>query len=128
MNPRESDPTGSFSSGGAAGLEDEPGVDNDTGPADQALDPPEVRTGHPGVDRKSVGGGDARREDRPPHSADAGRGDTAHPRSQAESVTPDVDQAERETIVSGIGQTSEVADREAQEDAEGRGDGPPLPR
>jgi hypothetical protein len=49
--------------------------------------------------------------------------DAAHPGSQADSITPGVDEAERETITSGIAQTSEVADRDAQDDAEGQGDG-----
>jgi hypothetical protein len=43
-------------------------------------------------------------------------------------VTPGVDEAERQTITSGIAQTSEVADRDAQDDAEGQGDGTPQPR
>lgn len=69
-----------------------------------------------------------------PNGANSGGGaagletDSSHPESQAESVTPGVDEAERETITSGIAQTSEVADRDAQDDAEGRGDGTPLPR
>lgn len=54
-------------------------------------------------------------------------GSPARPASQAESVTPGVDEAERETITSGIAQTSEVADRDAQDHAEGQGDGTPLP-
>ena len=90
MTPHESDPNGANSGGGAAGLE------NDTGPADQALDPSEARS--------------------------------AHPASQAESITPGVDEAERQTITSGIAQTSEVADRDAQDDAEGQGDGTPQHR
>ena len=80
MNPRESDPTGAFTGGGTAGLEDD--------------------------------------DDR----------NAAHPGRQADSVTPGVDVAERQTITSGTAATSEVADRAAQEDAEGQGDGTPLPR
>jgi hypothetical protein len=79
MNPRESDPTGAFTTGGAAGLEDE------------ASD------------------------------------DSSRPPDQAASVTPGVDETEREVITSGTAATSEVADRPAQEDAEGQGDGTPLP-
>jgi hypothetical protein len=66
-----------------------------------------------------------------PNGANSGGGaagledqrDPAHPGSQAESVTPGVDEAERQTITSGIAQTSEVADLDAQDDAEGQGDG-----
>jgi hypothetical protein len=76
MNPRESDPTGAFTGGGSAGLED----------------------------------GTASNDRREPDGRD-----DAH-----------VDDAEREAITSGIAATSEVADREAQEDAAGQGDGPPL--
>ncbi len=54
--------------------------------------------------------------------------ESAHPSSQAESITPGVDEAERQTITSGIAQTSEVADRDAQDDAEGRGQGTPQHR
>jgi hypothetical protein len=53
--------------------------------------------------------------------------DSSHPDRQAESVTPGVDETERQTITSGTAATSEVADRDAQEDAEGQGDGTPLP-
>jgi hypothetical protein len=77
MNPRESDPTGAFTSGGAAGLEDED--------------------------------------------------DSTHPADQAASVTPGVDETERQVVTSGTAATSEIGDREAQEDAEGQGDGTPLP-
>jgi hypothetical protein len=80
MNPRESDPTGAYSSGGAAGLED---------------DTPD---------------------------------DSRRPADQAASVTPGVDETEREVITSGTAATSEVGDRDAQQRAEGQGDGPPLPR
>jgi hypothetical protein len=79
MNPRESDPTGAFSSGGAAGLED--------------------------------------------HETE----DPSRPRDQADSVTPGVDETEREVITSGTAATSEVGDRQAQDDAEGQGDGTPIP-
>jgi hypothetical protein len=90
MTPRESDPNGANSGGGAARLE------NDAGPADEAHERSEV--------------------------------ESAHPSSQAESITPGVDEAERQTITSGIAQTSEVADRDAQDDAEGRGQGTPQHR
>ena len=48
---------------------------------------------------------------------------SANPNSLAESITPGVDETERQTITSGIAQTSEVADRDAQDDAEGQGQG-----
>jgi hypothetical protein len=71
------------------------------------------------------GGGDAGYADDTSDRAGSG---SARPGSQAESVTPGVDEAERQTITSGIAQTSEVADRDAQDDAEGQGDGTPQPR
>jgi hypothetical protein len=83
MTPRESDPTGAFSDGGSAGLEEEERQEADHDPA--------------------------------------------RPRNPAESVTPGVDEAEREIVTGGVAQTSEVADREAREDAERKGDGTPLP-
>jgi hypothetical protein len=86
MNPREADPNGANSGGGAAGLEHD--------------------------DATSSGA----------------TGDPARPGSQAASVTPGVDETERQTITSGIAQTSEVADRDAQDDAEGQGDGTPQHR
>ena len=79
MDPRESDPTGAFTSGAGAGLEDE------------------VLPG------------------------------SSRPRGAADSPTSEVDEAERQTITSATAATSEVADRDAQDDAEGQGDGPPLP-
>lgn len=54
--------------------------------------------------------------------------DAARPGSQAESVTPGVDETERQTITSGIAQTSEVADRDAQDAAEGERQGTPRGR
>ncbi len=64
-----------------------------------------------------------------PNGANSGGGEAGYetPRRE-EDRTDGVDQAEREVITSGTAATSEVADRDAQEDAEGRGDGPPLPR
>jgi len=50
---------------------------------------------------------------------------SAMPDSQADSTTPGVDETEREVITSGTAATSEVADREAQDDAEGQGQGTP---
>ena len=44
------------------------------------------------------------------------------------SETPGVDETEREVITSGIAATSEIADPEAQANAEGQGDGTPQPR
>lgn len=69
------------------------------------------------------GGGSAQVE-KEPHV----REHAARPDSPAESTTPGVDDAEREVVTSGTAATSEVADRDAQEEAEGAGDGPPLPR
>ena len=91
MNERESDPTGAFHGGGAAGLDD-------------------AADGTPRV-----------RPDR-----EAGR-DPALPDSQADSVTPGVDDEERETITSGRAASSEIADRDAQDDAEAMGQGTPRP-
>ena len=71
------------------------------------------------------GGGEAGYAD---DAEDRGTDSSGRPESQAESVTPGVDEAERQTITSGIAQTSEVADRDAQDDAERQGDGTPLPR
>jgi hypothetical protein len=73
------------------------------------------------------GGGGAGYEDIADRSPESG-GHPGHPSSQAESVTPGVDVAERQTITSGVAQTSEVADRDAQDDAEGEGQGTPQPR
>lgn len=39
-----------------------------------------------------------------------------------------VDDTEREVITSGTAASSEIGDPQAQEDAEARGDGTPLPR
>jgi hypothetical protein len=55
-----------------------------------------------------------------------GRVDPARPRDASESASPGVDEAERDIVTSGIAQTSEVADRDAQEDAESHGDGVAL--
>jgi hypothetical protein len=70
-----------------------------------------------------------------PNGANSGGGaaglepaDAARPGSQAESVTPGVDETERKTITSGIAQTSEVADRDAQDAAEAEGQGTPQGR
>ena len=43
-------------------------------------------------------------------------------------MTPGVDETERQTITSGIAQTSEVADRDAQDAAEAEGQGTPQGR
>ena len=78
MDKRESDPTGAFSGGGAAGTKPEAGRE---------------------------GGG------------------------QQPGDTPSgVDETEREVITSGTAATSEVGDRDAQDHAEGQGDGTPQPR
>jgi hypothetical protein len=84
MNPRESDPTGAFSRGGAAGLQN----GGDDGDEPIPLQPPT---------------------------------------DPAERIRPGIDETEREVITSGTAATSEVADRDAQDDAEGQGDGVPLP-
>jgi hypothetical protein len=71
------------------------------------------------------GGGAARIED----DGDArAAGSEARPQDLSESATPGVDTTERQTITSGIAQTSEIADRDAQEAAEGQGDGTPQHR
>ena len=44
-----------------------------------------------------------------------------------ESRPGEVDETERDAVTSGTAATSELADPEAQEDAEDRGDGTPLP-
>jgi hypothetical protein len=72
------------------------------------------------------GGGDAGYEDIGDRATGA-PDDPSRPEGQAESITPGVDDAERQTITSGTAATSEVADRAAQQDAEGQGDGTPLP-
>jgi hypothetical protein len=59
--------------------------------------------------------------DRSPRDGDR----SGQPGSQPESVTPGVDTTERMTITSGTAATSEVADRDAQGDAEGHGQGTP---
>jgi hypothetical protein len=76
MDQRESDPTGAFSGGGAAGLEDATQLERRT------------------------------------------------PKGEG---TTGVDETEREVVTSGTAATSEVADPEAQADAESQGDGTPLP-
>jgi hypothetical protein len=59
---------------------------------------------------------------------EAGLADKPHRQPHARDAASGVDETEREVITSGTAATSEVADRDAQEDAEGQGDGPPLPR
>ena len=76
MDQRESDPTGAFSGGGAAGLEETTDLDRHTPKNEPATE---------------------------------------------------VDETERDVVTSGTAATSEVADPEAQADAESRGDGTPLP-
>lgn len=44
------------------------------------------------------------------------------------AATSGVDETEREVVTSGTAATSEIADEEAQSNAEGQGDGTPLPR
>jgi hypothetical protein len=63
-----------------------------------------------------------------PNGANSGGGEAGYDeRPDHDRRTAGVDETEREVITSGTAATSEVADRDAQEDAEGRGDGPPLP-
>ena len=59
-----------------------------------------------------------------PDGADAGGGRP----NTGETVDEGVDAAERATIVEGTAATSEIADPEAQADAERQGDGTPQPR
>ena len=59
---------------------------------------------------------------------EAGLADKPERRPRTDATTLGVDETERETITSGTAATSEVADRDAQDDAEGQGDGPPLRR
>lgn len=61
-----------------------------------------------------------------PNGANSGGGGAG---LEGDSDSPaGVDTTERQTITSGIAQTSEVADRDAQDDAEGQGDGTPQHR
>lgn len=101
MNQRESDRTGPFR-GGSAGLEGE--VSSAT----------EAERHAPG--RAQPGGGEP--EAHEPASAD----------DRDANQAPGLDEAEREVITSGTAATSEVADPDAQADAERQGDGTPLPR
>jgi hypothetical protein len=100
MNERESDPTGAFR-GGAAGLE-----------GDGSNETEYERHAPAGA---QPGGG----------QPNSGRPETDDGRS---SVAEGVDETEREVITSGTAATSEIGDPEAQAQAEGQGDGPPLPR
>jgi hypothetical protein len=101
MNERESDPTGAFR-GGSAGLE----PDTETGTEYERHAP----------ESSDPGGGQ-------PNTGESGDATGGTNRGQ----TPGVDEAERQAITSGVAATSEVADPEAQRDAEAQGDGTPLP-
>ena len=110
MNERQSDPTGAFR-GGSAGLED--------------------GAGSPGSDSGSRAGTEYERH--APDGAQPGGGqpNTGQPATddgRETNETPGVDEAEREVITSGTAATSEVADPDAQADAERQEDGTPLPR
>jgi hypothetical protein len=98
MNPKESDPSGAFSGGGAAGLEP---TESQRSPSDGS----QPTGGQPDSDK--------------PGTEDGGH---------AEGSTTEVDQAERDVVTSGTAATSEIADPEAQRTAEQQGDGTPLPR
>jgi hypothetical protein len=98
MDQKESDPTGAFSGGGAAGLENT-----------------EFERHAP--DGSQPGGGQ-------PNSGKPAKEDG---RSAADSEA-NVDEAERDVVTSGTAATSEIADPEAQSNAERQGDGTPLPR
>jgi hypothetical protein len=101
MNERESDPTGAFSSGGAAGLDQKAPTGTE-------------------YERHAPDGAD-------PGGGQPNTGSSATPDGVVESQTPGVDQTEREVVTSGTAATSEVADPEAQADAEGQGDGTSVP-
>ena len=104
MNERESDPNGAFR-GGSAGLESDRAASGTTGTEYERHAP----------DGAQPGGGQPNTGE---PATDDGR----------TNETPGVDEAEREVITSGTAATSEVADRDAQADAERQGDGTPLPR
>lgn len=65
-----------------------------------------------------------------PNGANSGGGEAGY--EDAADLAPasdrGVDETEREVITSATAATSEVADRDAQDDAEGHGDGPPQHR
>lgn len=105
MNERESDPTGAFR-GGSAGLE-----------SDAPSEGTEYERHAP--DGSDPGGGQPNTGRAGESSSDVG--------GTNRGQTPGVDEAERETITSGTAATSEMADPEAQRDAEAQGDGTPLP-
>jgi hypothetical protein len=98
MNPKESDPSGAFSGGGAAGLEP--------------------------TDGQRSGSDGSRQTDGQPNSGNPPAEDGRH----ATGSTTEADQAERDVVTSGTAATSEIADPEAQRIAEQQGDGTPLPR
>ena len=102
MNERESDPNGAFR-GGSAGLASDGGASGT-----------EYERHAP--DGAQPGGGQ-------PNT-----GEPATDDGRRANETPGVDEAEREVITSGTAATSEVADPDAQADAERQGDGTPLPR
>ncbi|MBA2719326.1 MAG: hypothetical protein H0U52_08830 [Chloroflexi bacterium] len=101
MNERESDPTGAFR-GGSAGLKDDAGSGTE-------------------YERHAPDGAQ-------PGGGQPNTGESATNDGRTTNETPGVDEAEREVITSGTAATSEVADRDAQADAERQGDGTPLPR
>ena len=100
MDQRESDPTGAFR-GGSAGLEDDDKTTEFERHAPNGAQP----------------GGGSPNDGRP--AVDQGR---------ADGEAPGIDESERDVITSGTAATSQVADPNAQEHAEGQGDGTPQPR
>jgi hypothetical protein len=98
MEQKESDPNGAFSGGGAAGLES-----------------PEFERHAP--EGSQPGGGQ-------PNSGKPANEDGR----SADDLEAGIDEAERDVVTSGTAATSEIADPEAQTNAERQGDGTPLPR
>jgi hypothetical protein len=70
------------------------------------------------ADAASPGGGD---------DGQRGEGGAADDGGSTLTETPGVDENERRTIRSGMAATSEIGDRDAQDDAERQGDGTPRP-
>jgi hypothetical protein len=104
MNERQSDPTGAFSGGGAAGVH-EAGTEFERHAPDGAQ-----------------AGGGRPNDGRPATSREPGA--AMDPLTEADGV----DAAERARVTEGTAATSEIADPAAQADAERQGDGTPLPR
>jgi hypothetical protein len=99
MDQKESDPTGAFSGGGAAGLDKKTEFERHA------------------PDGSQPGGG----------QPNSGKPGTKDGRDDG-GWTADVDDGERDVVTSGTAATSEIADPEAQSNAERQGDGTPRPR